>query len=303
MLNLRTQNLFKRSYSDGTPMVVIGDSELKELQHIIEGVAADVISVFEKYGLDYCLYAGSALGAIRHHGFIPWDDDLDLAMPRNDLERFLDVFDSELGDKYWISTPGRTPGCRAPMTKVLLKGTVLRDRNTYHTDECGVWVDIYPYENVPDGRIAKKVFKVRCLGASLFASCRWFFEDRDMYRAIVGSDVAALKVINAKVRIGRLLAFRSLDFWVAHAYRVFARHQRDDTRQIVVCARWNETLTDRKNVFPAKEADFNGHSWRIPQDGDMAMRMFFGDDYMTPPSPEQLDCHSFFEVDFAAAEH
>ena len=124
-----------------------------------------------------------------------------------------------------------------------------------------------------------------------------------MYRAIVGSDVAALKVINAKVRIGRLLAFRSLDFWVAHAYRVFARHQRDDTRQIVVCARWNETLTDRKNVFPAKEADFNGHSWRIPQDGDMAMRMFFGDDYMTPPSPEQLDCHSFFEVDFAAAEH
>ena len=295
MIELRTQSMFKRSYPDGLKTYKLNDDQLHELQETLRIIARDVIEVIESNRLQYILYAGSALGAVRHHDFIPWDDDLDIAMPREDLEKFIGLFDKELGSRYWLSTPGITSGCRAPMTKVLLKDSILKDRNTHHTKECGVSIDIFPYETVPDNRILREVFRIHSLAAGLAASCRWFYEDRSMYRAYVGTDKDALSVINIKIRIGWLLSFRSLDYWVSKAYRVWSKYSGTDNRMIAVIARWNETLAMRQDVFPAIKMRFGKEDWCVPAKYDDAMKAFFGD-YMKLPPEEDRESHGFFDA-------
>ena len=66
---------------------------------------SDILRVCEKYNIRVMLGGGSALGAVRHGGFIPWDDDLDLIMPREDYNKFISVFDKELSDLYEITSP------------------------------------------------------------------------------------------------------------------------------------------------------------------------------------------------------
>ena len=74
--------------------------DLQQLQEIQFETLKDIASVCDKHGIRYSIYCGTLLGAVRHKGFIPWDDDVDLAMPLSDYYRFLEVFPREMHDKY-----------------------------------------------------------------------------------------------------------------------------------------------------------------------------------------------------------
>ena len=76
------------------------ESTLKKLQGIQLGILKDFIDVCKKYDLKYFLIFGTAIGAARHKGFIPWDDDIDIGMLRSDYDKFIDIMDKEMGEKY-----------------------------------------------------------------------------------------------------------------------------------------------------------------------------------------------------------
>ncbi|MGM9579929.1 MAG: LicD family protein, partial [Anaerovibrio sp.] len=82
----------------------------------------DIKAVCDKYNLTIVLGGGSALGAVRHKGFIPWDDDLDLNMPRKDYEKLLSVLEAELGKEYYFSAP-HTKGVESQFLKIHKKDT------------------------------------------------------------------------------------------------------------------------------------------------------------------------------------
>lgn len=79
---------------------IVGGYDLKEIQHVMAEMMAAIDQVCRKNNIRYILDGGTMLGAIRHKGFIPWDDDLDIAMPRDDYERFMAIANRELGDSY-----------------------------------------------------------------------------------------------------------------------------------------------------------------------------------------------------------
>ena len=118
--------------------------ELKKLLDTFDGVC-------RKYNLRYTLCGGSLLGAIRHNGFIPWDDDLDVAMMREDYDKLLSLPKSEFKEPYFLQTPETDPGYYKTFVK-------LRNSNTTeipHKDAIfhynhGVFLDIFPLDNVPD---------------------------------------------------------------------------------------------------------------------------------------------------------
>ena len=78
------------------------EATLKRIHEVELEILKDFMDICERHGLDYFGIAGTGIGALRHQGFIPWDDDIDVALPRDDFEKFLKHLEAEMGDKYLI---------------------------------------------------------------------------------------------------------------------------------------------------------------------------------------------------------
>jgi lipopolysaccharide cholinephosphotransferase len=127
--------------------------QLKEMQKIELDILKKFADYCDRYNLRYYLYAGTLLGAVRHHGFIPWDDDIDVVMPRPDYEKFyalsqkdkiashLDVMDYKLSDT-----------CICPFVKIVDNRTSGHEENLPDSFETGVWIDVFPLDGLPDGK-------------------------------------------------------------------------------------------------------------------------------------------------------
>ncbi|MDD7454637.1 MAG: LicD family protein [Bacteroidales bacterium] len=123
---------------------------LKELQSFSLGILKDVAEFCEKNGIRYSLGYGTMLGAVRHKGFIPWDDDVDLMMPREDYERFRSSYRS---DKYTFIDSRNTPDCYIAFGRVCdTEKTIATSCIPWIKKDVGVWIDIFPVDRVPDDK-------------------------------------------------------------------------------------------------------------------------------------------------------
>ena len=130
----------------------------------------DVIDeVCRENELHYSLYGGSLLGAVRHQGFIPWDDDLDVCMSRIDYERFLDLWKDEDHPGYLLQNKRNTPSFTQSFTKIRKDKTAFLqfewERNRYHT---GIFVDVFPIDRCPTSFAKSILFRLKCAKYQLF---------------------------------------------------------------------------------------------------------------------------------------
>lgn len=130
------------------------DYGFKELQNKILEIMIYIDELCRKYKIDYCLMGGSALGAKRHGGFIPWDDDLDVFMTPDNYERFRDVV-IKYGDKekFYLQELGLTEGM-VTISKLRMNGTtyieeIVKDWDMHH----GIYVDIFILHTCPNSRL------------------------------------------------------------------------------------------------------------------------------------------------------
>ena len=141
-------------------------NELQHLQKVILHIVKDIDELCRKNGIEYYLYGGSAIGAVRHHGFIPWDDDLDIIMDFNNYEKFIKVCRCQLdANKYFIQEG--MVDWPALYSKVRLKGTLFEESESFGNDSSkkGIFVDVFKLDNAPDSSILRKwqYFCGKCL--------------------------------------------------------------------------------------------------------------------------------------------
>lgn len=108
-----------------------------------------VVSLCEKHNIQYCLIYGSALGAYRHKGFIPWDDDMDIAMPRDDYEKFISIMKCQTDAQFSIQSEETEDSYFLTFAKVRKRGTIFVEsiaEKKYKNN--GIYIDIFPLDLV-----------------------------------------------------------------------------------------------------------------------------------------------------------
>ena len=271
----------------------ITPDELKHLQSVLLRCYLDVQAVCEKHGLNIMLGGGSCLGAVRHRGFIPWDDDMDVNMPREDYQRFTEVFDAELGEKYCLFAPnhGDEKTNRFPLIKI--KGTGVTCGGS--TEE--IKMDIFIIENVPKSRIAQKCKGLFCHALMLIASSAQQYVSTG--ESVLKQTKEGRSFLRRRLLIGRLFSFKTAQYWL-NAVDKACRYGRE-TGIVSIPTGRNHYFGEMQPVetfFPMSKGTFEGHEVNLPGNPHAYLSKLYGDDYMTPPPPEKREKHYIQEIDF-----
>ena len=257
----------------------------------------DLASVCDKYDLNYFAVFGTALGAERHKGFIPWDDDIDVGMLRKDYDIFLKVVEKELSDKYRILTPEIDSRYACNVTKLQRKGTVFISRlsDKMECEQC-IFVDIFPFDCVaPDVRQAKK------------QQLMTLFWDRLLYLCGSPNPVIPYK--------GIMYILASTICWCVHYFTkilhisprfVYEKYVRWCTKynhmQTPIVTSFGEAISLRyrmsiKNMFPVQKANFENIKINVLNNNIEHLEKTYGDYMKLPPENERIN-HAPYIIQF-----
>ena len=258
-------------------MKELSSEELK----IIQLEILDVTTAFcDAHNINYWLDSGTLLGAIRHNGYIPWDDDIDLGMLRPDFDRFLQLFNGE-NTRYKAYCIENNKQFYYPHAKVLDCNTVL-----YEPDEDGlklsVNIDVFVYDNAPDDDAVVKKMYDRRDRLRKWHSRRLFSKPHGSFLRRVATAMA-LKV----------LYFLPEYYFTEKMTENSKRYKDIETKRVGNFTSYTRMICD-KGVFDLfEDHEFEGKMYKVPIGYDAWLRAFYGNYMELPPAEKRISHHSF----------
>lgn len=262
--------------------------ELNELKKI----EIDLLTKLDKYcsehGLRYYITYGTLIGAVRHRGFIPWDDDIDVIMPRKDYEQLIQSFNYDNVDSsVKVISHKLDAGYCLPIAKLIETRTVLKEKTD--TDvEIGVYIDIFPLENLSDDyEEAKKRMK------------KGFIFNEKIILKTVSISPTRSKRKNLILWIGKLVLKGQSISDIVNRLDQYCKETESDgfTKYVgVICG---ISAGDSSRVFKREWFDttvsmpFEGRDYPAPSGYDPMLRQLYGDYMSLPPADKQISHHVF----------
>ena len=292
-MSLSTFDYFKRVCPRGA--TIPDAAALKALQSTLALMLDDIVAVCGDAGIEYALGGGSALGAVRHRGFIPWDDDLDVNIRHCDWARFRESFCRRFGEKYAIYEPGSPVDYRFAFPRIRLRGTsaITRDDAVDRPDCCGVTVDFFWLENTFDNSVLRALQGLLSLAVGLAYSCRKAFDERQA-RSEWGIGTGTLRLKSA---VGFCLAVASVGWWTRLWTRVNGICSCRDSRYVtfpVGRRHFFGELATREELGFSGRGEFEGRMVPLHSGVDRYLRRLYGSRYMEIPPQEKRERHAYF---------
>lgn len=269
----------------------MAENEKRKLQNLILLIAKEIVRICNKYDITYYLDSGTQLGAVRHNGFIPWDDDFDIAMKRLDYERFLNICEKELDKtKFFLQTEWTEKNYCFTFAKIQLLGTEIIEDFSKEVDiHHGIFVDIFPYDNLPDNSKQQKwfLYKNYILKNLLWVKCGY---GTSIHKRKIGYCVFKL--------LSRLFSIEDLKI---KRYKLIVQNNKNNTK---LC------FTSDYPKIKLQNAWFNEFSWykfetekfRGFKRYDSYLKTLYGEYMQLPPIEKRIQ-HSNYKINFGIYEN
>lgn len=296
-MKLETSTLFKKKFAHKENIRQLTPIELKKVQEILFDILCAVDDVCKKTDIPYCLCGGSALGAVRHHDFIPWDDDLDIFILRNSMEKFIETFEKTYGTTYAVSSPGYQNLYSGPSSRICKRGTVFRSYSNLGEESAGIGCDICILENTYNNWLMRLIHGLGAVSCSFLVSCRRFLRDKDILMKYAEGDREIEKSITVKASIGRLVSPWTYQQLVKFQYFWNSQCKKKNSRY-VVCVNGRKhffgEIYDRGDMMKPEMYQFHGKTFAVMGKTDSYLHHLYGD-YMKIPKEEERENLVVFE--------
>lgn len=249
----------------------------------IKKIELRILLVFDEFcknnSLTYYLSGGTLLGAIRHKGFIPWDDDIDVCMPRADYEKFINIFHN----KQLALKSNRLGNMSTPFTKIIDTTTIVKSHVAIGDTDTNIWIDIFPIDGLPDSMILT----------------RWIYAKATFYRAIYVSGATKIGSGSSILRKFIKLLLKPISYicsakYCTRAMEKIAAQYSYEKSQYVGAITWGlygagERML-KSEFEKAVEVEFEGHKFPAFSCWDSYLKGLYGD-YMQLPPVEKRKTH------------
>lgn len=277
-------------------------SEADKLRSILLMMYKDIVSFCEDNNLTVMLGGGSALGAVRHRGFIPWDDDLDLMMYRPDYDKMIQLLESgALSNKYEYSAPNKCSETSARFLKIYLKGTVLEEIGTSKKPTPkGIFVDVFSIVDVPSNKICRFVNGLvsNYLAFTYSCVCHFKYSDDLSNKFINFSTKSKISSFTMKC-LGCISSIIPGHIW---AYW-FDKHSTSYRKHGMVAMpsgrkHYCGEVHHYASLFPVTQGTFEGLKVNLPHNVNAYLAKLYGPTYMQLPPEDKRERHFIVNLDF-----
>ena len=297
-------SILKKNIYNKDMVVQLTDEDVKKVQKRLLYLMDDIIKVCDRYDISYQMSGGSCLGAVRHQGFIPWDDDIDINIYRKDVKKFIKYFSHHFGSKYWIHIPGVSKDYDFPFIRIMTKDIRARDIMDSEKEECGLCIDVFIVENVFDNPILRKIQGIGYMGFRYILSCIRFQRNKDDLIRISSKTDEIYKYLRKRAFLGRIFMIVPIMFWTKLAEAWAGICKNSNTEYVSIPAGTKQFFGEmyKRNPFSKSiKKEFEGREVNISADYDTYLSILYKD-YMTIPPVEKQERHVMLELDMNALE-
>lgn len=267
-------------------------NKLKRLKFSLFEILEEIDKVCERNYIPYVLVGGTLLGAKRHGGFIPWDDDLDIAMLRSDYERFESIAATELPDTLYLRNFHMDKNYYLPFGKVCKKGTsYITDIDSRQTSNNEIFVDVFPLD------FAEKE-------NSLFQKIQALIV-KGLKSVIIRKKKMKVKSTSFSVKVMQLLCFpfsaQTLMRWQEWVMKLCKAESAKYIINLGSNYSYIKQTMPREVYYPTVKIKFEGKEFQAPADAEYYLKRIYGPKYMELPPAEKRVTHNIVKLDLGGS--
>lgn len=257
--------------------------ETKHLQNVIMIIVKDIDKLCRENNITYYLIGGSAIGAVRHHGFIPWDDDFDITMDNENYRKFIRICREKLDkNKYYLQEG--IVDWPLDFSKIKLKGTNIEEYEGYKSECNGIFIDIFRMDNLSDNNIIAKWQYICAKYLLCYQLNKRSYKSASFIKKIMMFMSFPLKI----------------KFLRKFIYRQTQKYNSKETKRLCSLfdnSRWETGVFDKEIFGTPQYLQFEDVMLPIAQNYDKYLTSIFGNYMQLPPIEKRIGMH-YIHVDF-----
>ena len=275
------------------------EKTLKRLQRTELSILKDFKKITEENGISFFISGGTAIGALRHGGFVPWDDDIDVCLPRKDYDRLIEALEADpaMMEKYEIIRADKTKNFPLMSTRIRKRGTKFKEWPLKNVKcDLGIFLDVFPYDHtIEDPKLRKKQIRQAWLWSKLYL-LRHIANPVLPFKGVKGALVTAVcACIHAF-----LVVFRISPAYLLRKYEKVATRYNDQQTGWYTDFQYTfpeKLILKEDEIFPLRKVMFEDVEITTLHQIEKYLTSQYGD-YMQLPPPEKRKNHYPFELDF-----